>query len=99
MECKTYIIHGLLASTSVSELFPAKQSGYNLRNKDFNIPRYSTVRYGKHSLRYQGPLISSKLSVDIKELPSLKSFKVNIRKIDLVNKLQNKINCCTLCSS
>ena len=49
--------NGLLASSSVSELFQIKHSGYSLRNSDFNIPRFSTIRYGKHSLRYQGPLI------------------------------------------
>ena len=35
--------NGLLASSSVSELFQIKHSGYSLRNSDFNIPRFTTI--------------------------------------------------------
>ena len=91
--------NGLLASSSVSELFQIKHSGYSLRNSDFNIPRFSTIRYGKHSLRYQGPLMWSKLSAHLRELPTLELFRTNIRKIDLASQMQNNINCCNLCSS
>ena len=28
---------------------------YNLRNADFVLPRYKTVTYGRHSLRFLGP--------------------------------------------
>ena len=29
---------------------------YSLRNSDFILPRYNTVKYGRHSIRYLGPL-------------------------------------------
>ena len=32
-----------------------KSSTYNLRAADFHIPRFNTVAYGRHSLRYIGP--------------------------------------------
>ena len=33
-----------------------------LRNADFVLPRFKTVTYGKHSLRFLGPQLWSKLS-------------------------------------
>ena len=33
----------------------------NLREADFSIPRYETVTYGKHSIRYLGPRPWTKL--------------------------------------
>ena len=41
----------------IAELFNAANKGYSLRNADFDVPRYSSVRYGKHSIRYLGPYI------------------------------------------
>ena len=38
----------------IGELFNFKNKVYSLRNADFDIPRYSTVRYGKHSITYLG---------------------------------------------
>ena len=35
---------------------------YGLRNADFHSPRFNTVQYGKHSIRYLGPRIWSILS-------------------------------------
>ena len=34
---------------------------YNLSNADFVLPRFKTVAYGKHSLRFLGPQLWSKL--------------------------------------
>ena len=36
-------------------------SAYNLRQSDFSTPRYNTVTYGRHSLRYLGPILWGKL--------------------------------------
>ena len=44
-----------------------KAPGYSLRNSDFNIPTFNTITYGKHSLRYQGPHIWSKLDNKLKD--------------------------------
>ena len=59
---------------------------YGLRNSgDSFIPRYNTTTYGRHSLRYVGPVIWSKLiiSKDVKNAESIYSFKKKIRKVDL----------------
>ena len=47
----------------IKDLFKLDKSRYGLRNSgDFLIPRYNTTTYGKHSFRYMGPVIWSKLS-------------------------------------
>ena len=52
-----------LVPSYIREIFDsAAPKGYNLRNTDFNIPRYNSVHYGKHSLRYFGPYLWSKLN-------------------------------------
>ena len=40
--------HGL-APGCVSDLFVRKGSTHSLRNSDFVLPRFRTIRYGKHS--------------------------------------------------
>ena len=50
-----------LCPENVQGLFQENNSSYNLRNSDFIIPRYNTVKYGKHSLKYAGPFFWSKL--------------------------------------
>ena len=64
----------------IEVLFQKNISSYNLRNFDFIIPRYNTVKYGKHSLKYAGPFVWSKLTNDIKNAISLSAFKYMIRK-------------------
>jgi hypothetical protein len=45
-----------LAPSYIQNLFCTnKTRSYNLRNSDFRIPRFNTVKYGKHSIRYLGP--------------------------------------------
>ena len=90
--------HGL-APISVVEIFKPKCTGYKLRNGDFYLPRFETVSYGKHSLRYFGPFLWSKLSNKDRNLPSLNSFKRNIRTRDLSSLVDNNCSCCGLCSS
>ena len=41
----------------IIDLFQISNKRYDLRNADFTIPRFNTVRYGKHSLRYLGPFL------------------------------------------
>ena len=65
-------------------VFQKNNSSYNLRNSDFIIPRYSIVKYGKHSLRYDGLFLYSKLTNGIKRNAiSLSAFKNKIRKTNL----------------
>ena len=56
-----YKVKNDMAPRYISEIFQPKSSRYNLRNGDFDIQRFDTVRYGKHSLRHLGPHIWSRL--------------------------------------
>ena len=61
-----------------------KLDHYSLRNSDFDIPTFNTINYGKHSIRYKGPHIWSKLDNKLKGSLNIESFKTcfkkNIRK-------------------
>ena len=51
----------------IADIFNIKEEDtngkrYNLRNADFVLPHFRTVSYGKHSLRFLGPQLWSKLS-------------------------------------
>ena len=46
-----------LVPANISDLFNLKKTQYNLRNSDFELPRFETVRFGRNSVRYMGPLI------------------------------------------
>ena len=60
----------------------------------------NTINYGKHSLRYQGPYIWSRLDNKLKDSSNIAFFKKNIRKKrDLTSLLNNKNSCCNLCNS
>ena len=46
-----------LVPVNISDLFNVKNTQYNLRNSDFELPRFKTVRFGRNSIKYMGPLI------------------------------------------
>ena len=46
----------------------------------FDIPTFNIINCGKHSLRYQGPHIWSKLDNKLKGSSNIKFFKKNSRK-------------------
>ena len=75
-------MHGL-APIYIFKLFNAKNTQYNLRNNDFELPKFETVRYGRHSVKYLEPLIWSKLPGKLRTYKSLNYFKRNMRKVDL----------------
>ena len=52
-----YKVKDNLAPSCLSGLFKTKNSQNCLRNWDFEIPRFSTTGYGKHTIRYQGPYV------------------------------------------
>ena len=90
--------HGL-APDCVSDLFVRKGSTHSLRNSDFVLPRFKTIRYGKHSVRYLGPFFyGQNLPKNQRDSPSLAVFINKIRKLNLANILTNNSNCCNLCS-
>ena len=92
-----YKVKNGLAPASIAELFSTNDDTYFLRNSDFIIPRYYTVCYGKHSIRFLGPW--TKLMLNIRESPSLQRFKRNLRKLDLSAILNENDNCCSLRST
>ena len=67
----TYKVKNNLVSSYISDIFTRKDTSYNLRNSDYEIPRFNTRR--KHTLRYQGPYIWSKLENSMRELPIIAS--------------------------
>ena len=55
-----------MAPRCVSESFTIKSTHQRVRNCDFELPRFDTVAYGRHS-RYQGPFIWSKVSSELRQ--------------------------------
>ena len=54
----------------ISGLFIIRSNQYNVRSNDFIIPRVNTTAYGKHSVRYLGPVLWSKIDrrkINLKE--------------------------------
>ena len=43
-----------LAPSIINELLKQNGASYSLRNRDFDIPAFNTINYGKHTIRYQG---------------------------------------------
>ena len=41
----------------IGDIFSNKSCKYNFRNQNFDILRFISVLYGKHSLRYFGPFL------------------------------------------
>ena len=95
-----YKVKNNMCPTYISTLFEQPAIKYKLRNHDFTIPRFNTVSFGKHSLRYMGPKAWSSVPSNVKKASTLSSFKYNIRKVDLSILLDDN-NCsnCSLCIS
>ena len=89
-----------MCPTYTSTLFEQPAIKYELRNHDFTMPRFNTVSFGKHSLRYMGPRAWSSVPSNVKKASTLSSFKYNIRKVDLSMLLDDN-NCsnCSFCTS
>ena len=90
--------YGLVPS-NVVDIFSVKSSKYHLRNMDFHLPKFNSVRYGEHSIRYFGPYIWSRLDSKIKHKPTLQSFKSSIRRINLVDLISENYGFCHICST
>ena len=74
-------------------------SNYNFRQADFSIPRYEIVTYGKHSIRYLGPRLWTKLPKSIREVTTLMSFKGMVRQLNISELLDDGCAGCSLCTS
>ena len=60
----------------------------NLRNADSVLPRFKTVTYGRHSLRFLGPQLWSKLSKEEGNIGTLATFGPILRKKDVTSLLE-----------
>ena len=81
-----------LAPDYIMELFRNSNKGYSLRNADFDLPRFSSVRYGKHSIRYLGPYLWSRLS-------AVGNFRNSIRDKDLTALIDDACSYCAICAT
>ena len=68
-----------------SNLFVRNDSAHSLRNNDFIIPRFDTTRYGKHTIKYIGPCLWSKLNKSLRESHSLAFFSVGTKFENLIS--------------
>ena len=82
--------HKLLPK-NILDLFSRMPSNHYLRNSDFYIPRFNNIRHWKHSLKFFGPRLWSKLSPGDRERQPLTAFMANIRKRDLTSLVENDV--------
>ena len=69
--------------TYIADLFQRPEKKYATRNDEFFTPRFNTVAYRKHTIRYTGPKLWNLIPRNIRSSPTLTAFKKNIRKLDL----------------
>ena len=70
----------MLLPSYVVDIFEGNESRYELCNENsFKIPKFQSLRHGKHSLKYQSPYLSSKLYCADKYSDDLNPFIRNIR--------------------
>ena len=79
------------APQPIKDMFTIKETHYELRNNNFIIPKFCTVKYGKNSIRYFGPYLWSRLEKKLKESPTMNHFKRNIRGMDIETLLDRRL--------
>ena len=63
------------------DMFKVKTVNHNLRNACLlNQPKFNTVKYGKQTLKYEGPKLWNMLDNNIKEAQSANIFKNLIKQ-------------------
>ena len=62
-----YKVKFKLTPMYIQDLFSINFTSYNLRVKEFCIPRFNFITYGKHSLRYLGPVLWAKIPCNIRQ--------------------------------
>ena len=91
--------HTKMCSEAITNIFKPRDSCYSLRNSDFLLPRFNTVSFGKHSLRYLGPILWSKLDKNDKTCKSLSDFRNRMRNTDLTSLIDDGCKGCLLCDT
>ena len=94
-----YKVKHNLCPRTICNLFQASNHTYQLRQTVFALPKFNTVAYGKHSLRYLGPKLWSNLSSKERLASDLKAFKSQIRRRDLWSFLEDGCTGYHLCYS
>ena len=51
-----------LIPVNTSEFFNSKNTQYNLRNSNFELPRFEAIKFGRNSIGHMEPVIWSKVS-------------------------------------
>ena len=69
-----YKVKHKLCPAYINNIFKEPNSNYNLRQAEISIPRYETVTYGKHSIRYLGPRLWIKLPKSTRDVTTLMSL-------------------------
>ena len=90
-----YKVKNSLAPEHVCNVFCQQDKHYNLQS-DFPVPRYNTVKYGKHmySIRYLGPHIWGKISQELCSKTSLQAFRRGVHALNVLGLLDGTYGCC-----
>ena len=76
-----YKVKNNFSTDIMNELFPLRESNYNLRKQgDFAISALNTSTYGISSLRFFASKIWREIPNEIKELKTVDQFKTKIKK-------------------
>ena len=92
------IKHNLCPRT-ICDMFLTNSHTYNLRQKDFCEPSFNTVTLGKHSIRYLGLRLWSKIPRKDRSAASLKQFKTRIYAVFSLCNILDGCSGCYLCNS
>ena len=77
---QVYKVKHDLAPPFSSSFFQKHETLYDLRRSDIlHLPKYNTVKYGKHSFQYMGAFIWNALPNDIKLASTILDFKTKIK--------------------
>ena len=89
-----YKVKHKIAPVLFQKLFKKKEISHHLSHQaTWLLPRVNTVNFGTETIRYRGPVIWESLPDEVKQLPTLQSFKRQIKKL-------KKIDCtCRLCKT
>ena len=91
--CIMFKVKDNLLSRPICDMFLTDSHTFNLRQKDFYDCSFNTVTHGKHSIRYLGPRLWSKIPSKDRSAASLKQFKSRIRSLDLSDILDGCSGC------
>ena len=90
-----YKVKFQIAPSYIQDLFSTNHIVYNLRVKEFTIPRFNSIHYGKHL----GPVLWAKLPFRVRNVYSLAGFKRAVRGLDLEMLMDDSGCVCMVCNA